>query len=66
MAGPMAGRKAVRYVRRVWPFLVMAYRRWDALTDEEKERYRRTARQTVDRGKKIYSDRRPGRRRKKR
>ena len=43
MAG-LAARRVARYARRVWPFVVMAYRRWDALTDAEKERYRQTAR----------------------
>jgi hypothetical protein len=62
MAG-LAARRAARYARRVWPFVVMAYRRWDALTDEEKERYRQTARRTVERGRTAYRDRRPKRRR---
>jgi hypothetical protein len=62
MAGPLYARRAVRYARRAWPFILAAYRRWDRMTPEEKERYRRTARQTVERGQKIYRDHRPRRR----
>jgi hypothetical protein len=61
MAGPLYARRAVRYARRAWPFILAAYRRWDRMTPEEKERYRRTG-QTVERGQKIYRDHRPRRR----
>ena len=63
MAG-LATRRAARYARRAWPFVLAAYRRWERLSPEEKERYRRQARQTVERGRKAYRDRRPRRRRK--
>jgi hypothetical protein len=58
MAG-LAGRRAVRYVRRAWPLILAAYRRWDRLTPEEKQRYQRAARQTVERGRSEYRKRRP-------
>jgi hypothetical protein len=58
----LAARRAARYARRAWPFLLAAYRRWERLTPEEKERYRRQARQTVERGQRMYRERRPGRR----
>ena len=61
MAG-LADRRAAQYARRVGLALTAAYRRWDQLTPEEKERYRRSARQTVERGQKVYRDRRPRRR----
>ena len=51
MAG-LAARRAVRYARRAWPVLLAAYRRWDQLTPEEKERYRRMAQQTAERVRK--------------
>lgn len=59
MAG-LAGRRAVRYVRRAWPLILAAYRRWDNLTPEEKQRYQRAAKQTVQRGRTEYRKRRPG------
>jgi DnaJ-domain-containing protein 1 len=57
---PLATRRAIRYARRAWPFLLAAYHRWDQLTPQEKERYIRRARETVQRGQKAYNDRRPG------
>ena len=62
MAG-LAARRAARYARRAWPFVLAAYRRWERLTPEEKERYRKTARQTVERGRNEYRKRRPRRKR---
>ena len=45
MAGPFAiGRRAALLARE-------AYRRWDKLSDEEKERYKRQARQYAQRGR---------------
>jgi len=59
----LAARRGVRYARRAWPFVLAAYRRWEQLTPEEKERYRQRARDTVDRGRKEYRKRRPGKKR---
>lgn len=32
-------RRAYRTARKLYPLMLMAYRRWDSLSDEEKERY---------------------------
>jgi hypothetical protein len=63
MAGFLAARRAARYARRAWPLVMAAYRRWDQLTPAEKERYRQRARDTVERGRTVYKDRAPKRRR---
>lgn len=44
-------RSAARGARRVWPYLLMAWERWQSLSPEEKERYKKQARGYVDRGK---------------
>jgi hypothetical protein len=61
MAGPLYARRAYRYARRAWPFVLAAYRRWERMTPEEKERYKRTAQQTVQRGRTVYRERMPRR-----
>ena len=48
MAGPA---RAFRLARRLYPAALAAYRRWQSLTPEEKERYRRIARQYAERGR---------------
>ena len=58
-AGPARGaragrtRGAVRGVRRVWPYVLMAWERWQSLSPDEKERYRKRARGYVAQGKKA-------------
>ena len=49
----MPGRLAAarRLARRITPFAVEAYRRWQALSPDEKERYKRQARGYADRGR---------------
>ncbi len=42
--------------RRAWPLILMAWERWQALSDEEKERYRRQAREYAERGRKVIDD----------
>jgi hypothetical protein len=59
MARPLYARRAYSYARRAWPFVLAAYRRWEQMTPEEKERYRRRAQQTVERGRKVYRERVP-------
>jgi hypothetical protein len=59
MAG-LAARRAYKYARRAWPIVLAAYRRWEKLTPEEKERYRQSALRTVERGREEYRRRRPG------
>lgn len=43
--------RAVTAGRRAWPVLLMAWERWQSLSPEEKERYRRQAREYADRGR---------------
>ena len=47
---PQAARMA-RAARRLYPLALEAWRRWQQLTPEEKERYRRMARQYAERGR---------------
>ena len=46
-------RKAHRAGRRAWPVVLMAWERWQALSDEDKERYRKQAREYADRGRRA-------------
>jgi glycogen debranching enzyme len=52
---PRGGRTrgAVRGVRRVWPYVLMAWERWQSLSPDEKERYKKQARGYIDRGRKA-------------
>jgi hypothetical protein len=61
--GPSRGSKAVTNARRLWPYLLMAWERWQSLPPEKKEQYKRQARQAADRGRKVLDQRRRGRRR---
>jgi len=45
--------RAVQSARRLWPYVLMAWERWQALPEDEKERYRRRARDYADRGRKY-------------
>ena len=56
--GPSRGSKAVTNVRRLWPYMLMAWERWQALPPEKKEEYRRQAREAADRGRKALEQRR--------
>jgi TRAP-type C4-dicarboxylate transport system substrate-binding protein len=53
--------RAAKSARRVWPFVLMAWERWQALTPEERERYKRQAREYAERGRKALERRRRGR-----
>ena len=44
-------RTAFHGARRVWPYVLMAWERWQSLTPEEKERYKKQARGYMDRGR---------------
>ena len=44
-------RSAARGARRLWPYVLMAWERWQSLSPEEKERYRKQARGYMDRGR---------------
>jgi hypothetical protein len=47
-----------RSVRRLWPFVLMAWEHWQKLSPAEKERYKRRARDYAGRGKQILDSRR--------
>ena len=51
MPAPLAAARAMRTARRLAPFAAEAYRRWQSLTPEQKERYRQMARQYAERGR---------------
>ena len=51
-------RSAARGARRVWPYVLMAWERWQSLSDEEKERYKKQARTYMDRGKQALDTQR--------
>jgi hypothetical protein len=40
-----------RAARRAWPVVLMAWERWQALSPEEKERYKKRARGYMDQGR---------------
>ena len=46
-------RNAARGARRAWPYVLMAWERWQALSPEEKERYKKRAREYAERGRKA-------------
>ena len=51
-------RTAFHGARRVWPYVLMAWERWQSLTPEEKERYKKQARGYMDRGRKALDTQR--------
>jgi hypothetical protein len=51
-------RSRVRQLRRLWPYVLMAWERWQQLSPEEKERYKKQARDYAERGRKMYDERR--------
>jgi hypothetical protein len=55
-AGRMA--KTVRGARRMWPVILMAWERWQALSPEQQERYKRQAIEYAKRGKDAAARRR--------
>ena len=52
------GAKALRNARRLWPYFLMAWERWQAMPPEQRERYRRQARDYAERGRKVMEDQR--------
>ena len=50
--------RAVHGMRRLWPFVLMAWERWQALTPEDRERYKSRARGYADRGRRGLEERR--------
>ena len=55
--------RAGRAGRRAWPVILMAWERWQALPEADKERYRRMAREYAGRGRKAVEQARSSRRR---
>jgi hypothetical protein len=44
--------------KRAWPVVMMAWERWQALPEQDKERYRRRAREYAQRGRRALDERR--------
>ena len=62
---PRAGSRLARTgqgVRRVWPYVLMAWELWQALSPQERERYKRRALDYAERGQRAMQSRRRGRR----
>ena len=56
----------LRTARRVYPILLAAYRRWDSLSPEDKERYRKLARRYAESVRDAVQQTGPGQRRRRR
>ena len=56
--GGQQPRGRLAMIRRLWPIALAAWRRWDNLTPQEKERYRRMAADYAQRGRKAIDARR--------
>jgi hypothetical protein len=52
------GQSMQRAVRRAWPIVLMAWERWQALSPQEKERYKKRARDAADRGRRTIEKQR--------
>lgn len=47
----------MRHVRRLWPFVLMGYERWQQLPQHKKDAYLQQAKGYADRGRKTIADR---------
>ena len=45
--------RALGQARRLWPYVLIAWERWQSLPQEEKERYKHQARDYVARARKL-------------
>jgi len=70
MGPAWSARRAVRMAKLIYPLALAAYRRWDQLSPQEKERYKQQARHYADQSAHYarlaatqLRDRAPGRRR---
>ena len=61
--GPGRRTRMVHNARRLWPYFLMAWERWQSLSPEQKERYRRQARGYAERGRKVLDEQRKKRKR---
>ncbi len=52
------GKGLQRAARRAWPVVLMAWERWQSLSPQEKERYKKRARDAADRGRRAVEQRR--------
>ncbi len=52
------GQAISKAARRAWPVVLMAWERWQALSPQEKERYKRRAREAADRGRRAIEKQR--------
>jgi hypothetical protein len=52
------GQAISKAARRAWPVVLMAWERWQALSPQEKERYKRRAREAADRGRRALEKQR--------
>ena len=50
--------RATHGARRLWPYVLMAWERWQAMPPEQKERYKRQAREYAQRGSDAAARRR--------
>jgi glycogen debranching enzyme len=66
MARQIQKTSRVSQLRRLWPYVLMAWERWQQLSPEDKERYKRQARDAAERGRKAIDERRKRRPPKKR
>lgn len=57
-AGRGRAAQAAHGARRLWPYVMMAWERWQAMPPEQKERYKRQARDYAQRGRKALDQRR--------
>jgi TRAP-type C4-dicarboxylate transport system substrate-binding protein len=48
----------MRRLRRLWPYVIMAWERWQAMPPEQRERYKQQAREYAQRGRKAIEERR--------
>jgi hypothetical protein len=55
---PGRAQLVVRSAKRVAPLVAEAYRRWNALPEKDKERYRQRARESSERVRELYRRRR--------
>jgi TRAP-type C4-dicarboxylate transport system substrate-binding protein len=51
-------KRAAHGARRLWPYVMMAWERWQSLSPEQKERYKRQARDYAQRGRKALEQQR--------
>ena len=52
------GRSLTVAARRAWPVVLMAWERWQNLSPQEKERYKRHVRDAADRGRRAIEQQR--------